>query len=276
MGIAPVRKWRLRRPRTTAGADPGSDELLERYAFQGLRTLLHHRGTLKDVRIGEFGPGDNLASGLAMLASGARSYTAFDRFVADYSSPQARAWYVAVQERWPTLFPHLRWPVWLRADSFPDAYPDRVEAIAASVEQAAADRHFDVVCSYQVGEHVLDVNRFASLTAQLLSRDGVAVHRVDFGPHDCWSLCDDPLAFLRISPWLWSLMGSNRGYPNRIRHHEFLRALTDAGLNVECVDRNYYFASQVGIKQFHETFGNMPVESLLTADVVYICRHDGI
>jgi hypothetical protein len=270
MGVGPVRKWRLRRPRTTP-AIVSSDEQVERYALQGLRFALLHRGAVEGADIAEFGPGDNLASGLAMLAGGARSYAALDRFVGDYSSPDAKRWYRAVENRWPTLFPHTPWPEWLHAADFPEAYPDRVEAVAASVEVAVIRRHFDVVCSYQVAEHVVDVDQFASLTASLLGPDGVAIHRVDFGPHDCWTRYNDPLTFLRFAPWLWSAMGSNRGYPNRIRHHELLRALTQAGLEVKCLDRTFYAASRVSLERLHARFRQMPIESLLTADAVYLC-----
>jgi SAM-dependent methyltransferase len=272
MGIGPVRRWRLGRPRTVPGADVGSDERVERYALQGLRFALLYHGALEGADIAEFGPGDNLASGLAMLAGGARSYTALDRFGVDYSSPQAKRWYRAVEDRWPTFFPHNRWPEWLRADAFPEAYPDRVEASATAVEDAAVRRQFDIVCSYQVAEHVVDVNRFASLTASLLTPDGVAIHRVDFGPHDCWTRYDDPLTFLRFAPWLWSAMGCNRGYPNRVRHHELWRALKQVGLEVDCVDRTFYSAEQVRLERLHSSYREMPVESLLTADTVYVCH----
>lgn len=274
MGIAPVREWRLRRPRTIPGVDVGSDDRLERYALQPLRFALRYRGGLEGADIAEFGPGDNLASGLAMLAGGARSYTALDRFVADYSSPQAKHWYRAVENRWPTFFPHIRWPEWLRADAFPEAYPDRVEANVTSVEDATILRKFDIVCSYQVGEHVVDVNRFASLTAGLLAPDGVGIHRVDFGPHDCWIRYEDPLTFLRFAPWLWWVMGSNRGYPNRVRHHELRRALKQAGLEVRCVDQTFYSAAQVSLQRLHPNYRQMPVQSLLTADVVYLCHRN--
>jgi hypothetical protein len=274
MGVGPVRAWRLRLPRTIPGADVGSDERVERHALQGLRFALRHRGALEGADIAEFGPGDTLASGLAMLAGGARSYTALDRFSADYSSPQAKRWYRAVEDRWPTFFPHIRWPEWLHAGSFPEAYPDRVEAYATSVEEATLRRQFDVVCSYQVAEHVLDVNRFASLTASLLVSDGVAIHRVDFGPHDCWTRYDDPLTFLRFAPWLWSAMGSNRGYPNRVRHHELWHALQQAGLEVECVDRTFYSAERIRFERLHLDYRQMPVQSLLTADTVYVCHRN--
>src|SRR4051812_10713991 len=87
MGIPPLRRARLRRPRAGA-AYAGDVRQLERYAFQALRLLRAHVGSVSDVRIVEFGPGDTLAAGFALLAAGARSYTALDRFVGDHASAE--------------------------------------------------------------------------------------------------------------------------------------------------------------------------------------------
>jgi hypothetical protein len=51
----------------------------------------------------------------------------------------------------------------------------------------------------------------------LLKPKGIMVHRVDYGPHDVWRSYPDS-TFLRIPEALWQAMGSNRGYPNRVRH----------------------------------------------------------
>ncbi len=270
MGIPWVRDRRLRRPR--AGATfVDRDEVIERYAFQSLRSALRYRGSIDGCSIVEFGPGDTLASGISLLAGGAETYAALDRFVPDYSAPAAKAWYRGIERAWPR-FHERPWPPWLDAANFPDAYPDRVAHLKGSVEEAQTDRRFDLVCSFQVGEHVYDVNRFASLTADLLAPHGLAIHRVDFGPHDCWLRYRDPLTFLRIPPRLWSAMGSNRGTPNRVRHHEFLRAFADAGLAVEAVDRARYPSEAIDIGRLHHCVRQSPQESLLTENVVYLCR----
>lgn len=271
MGISPLRSARLRRPRAGA-AFTGSDQVIERYALQALRTLLSHHGSVEDLDVIELGPGDTLASGLALLAAGAASYTVLDRFVPDYGGPQARRWYVGLAEAWPRCFPERPWPGWLDPASFPEGAGDRLSFIPGSVEQARAGRRYDLVCSFQVGEHVADVDLFARLTADLLAPGGLAVHRVDFGPHDCWERYADPLVFLRFPSRLWSAMGSNRGTPNRLRHHQFLDAFTAAGLRTECVDRTHFAPEKVRLDLLPPPFRTMPTESLLTESVIYLCR----
>lgn len=120
-----------------------------------------------------------------MLAAGARSYTALDRFVGDCSGARAKEWYAGIQRAWPRHFHDRPWPEGLDAERFPEAFADRVRTLDGAVETGRSDRRFDVVTPWQVGEHVKDIRAFASLTAELMRPGGSAVHRVDFGPHDC-------------------------------------------------------------------------------------------
>lgn len=271
MAFPQVRAWRLNRPRAfTAYAH--SDEDLERYAFLGLRIIQDVLGSVKDLHVVEIGPGDFMTSGLAFLAAGAASYTVVDRFVGDYSKPEAKEWYRGVEKAWPRLFPELPWPEYLKADDFPEAYADRVQVQPVPIEEAVAARHYDVVCSFQVGEHVNSIEAFAKMNARLLAPGGAGVHRVDFGPHDCWTLYRDPLTFMRFPDWLWTLMGSNRGTPNRRRYHEFCEAWEKAGLKVEVIGRDLFAEGKVDYGRLHKNFRGMPLDSLATGTAIFICR----
>ena len=88
------------------------------------------------------------------------------------------------RKHWPRICPERPWPDWLDAGRFPAAYPDRVRLIDGGVETAVVEDCFDIVCSFQVAEHVSDVGAFARVNKAVLARSGTAVHRVDFGPHD--------------------------------------------------------------------------------------------
>lgn len=272
MGIAPVREWRINRPRAGT-AFTGDVKLLDRYAFQALRGIERYVGNLEGKTVVEFGPGDTLSAGLAILAAGATRYATLDRFVPDYSRPAAKRWYAGVRTAWASAFPDRPWPENLDPERFPEDYPTLVGHILGSVEEASAESRFHVVSSWQVGEHVLDVSAFASLTARLLLPGGVAVHRVDFGPHDCWRSYDDPLTFLRIPSPVWNAMGRNRGLPNRVRHHEFMRAWEGAGLAVECSDVTKFEPSDIKFDRVRPPYREASRDSLLVRDVVYLCRH---
>jgi hypothetical protein len=122
------------------------------------------------------------------------------------------------------------------------------------------------------GEHVTNISSFARTTARLLKPIGAAVHRIDFCAHDCWTHYRDPLTFLRFPDWLWSAAGSQRGTPNRFRHHEFCRAFEDAGLIVSTVDLEALPIECVRWDRLLKRFRVMARESLNVAAVVYVCR----
>jgi SAM-dependent methyltransferase len=271
MGIPAVRAWRLKKPR--AGANfRGNYEELERYAFLPLRYLLKALGSVRDLDIIEIGPGDFMTSGLALLAAGAKSYTVIDRFLGDYKAPQAKVWYGGIYNAWSRSFPAFKWPEYLRTDAFPEQYRDCVTVLRGSIEDAQIERKFDVVCSFQVGEHVNDIEVFAKANARLLKPGAVAVHRVDFGPHDCWCDYPNPITFLRFPDWLWTAMGSNRGTPNRRRHHEFCAAFERAGLKVNVVNIEHFSSAIANESGLAKRFRSMPLASLAVCTAVYACE----
>lgn len=271
MGLPPVRAWRLRRPRA-ASLFTHRDQDLERYAFQALRSLTKVVGRIHGMRIVEFGPGDYLTSGFSLLAAGAAFYTAVDRFPGNHGGTVAKQWYAGIQDAWPRLFPGISWPEGLRPLDFPEAYAERIQVVSQPIERLTIGQRFDVVCSFQVGEHVSDLDAFAQTTARLLAPNGIAVHAVDFGPHDCWRAYPDPFTFLRFPDWLWALMGSNRGTPNRHRHHEFEAAFESAGLRVSITGVQPFLESEVGLASVATRFRTMPRDSLMVRRATYFCR----
>jgi hypothetical protein len=271
MGIPRVREWRINRPR--AGTALGDDmAALDRYAFFMVRGVEKAVGDVAGLDVVEFGPGDTLSPGFACLAAGASTYAAIDRFVPDYSSSSAKEWYHAIQRSWPNAFPGRPWPTDLDAADFPEGYASRVRHASGGVESGGHDTQYDIVTSWQVGEHVEDVSAFCALTAELMRPNGLAIHRVDFGPHDVWRSYRDPLTFLRFSDPAWRAMGSNRGAPNRIRHNQFLSAWQAAGLKVECRDVVQFDAGAIDFDALHPRFADCPREALLVRGVTYVCR----
>jgi hypothetical protein len=123
-----------------------------------------------------------------------------------------------------------------------------------------------------VGEHVNSVRAFAEMNARLLAPNGVGVHRVDFGPHGCWANYHDPLTFLRFPDWLWELMGSNRGTPNRRRYHEFCREFERAGLKIDVIGRELFQKEKIEFTKMAGNFRGMPEDSIATGTAIFICH----
>ena len=230
MSIPAVRTARAMAGRTAQARPNRAD--LRTYAYDLLDVLKHHLGGVEGKDVLEIGPGDNLLAGLAFLASGARSYTALDRFPGAYAGKAARAWYRLLAEDWPS-YSGERWPEDLPCEGRAD---NRIRTIARSVETAKAIGTFDVVCSYVVGEHVAQPNAFAALTRRALRPSGCALHVIDFRGHE-WNSLGDPFLFLKFPHLLWQLMGSNRGCPNRVRFDVYLQCFLDSGLKADVVQR---------------------------------------
>ncbi len=186
MGNGAFQKWRAKRPR--AGAYfTGSDEELERYAFLGLNLLRKYVGDITGKSVCEIGAGDYLTSGLSILAAGASRYAVIDRFPGDYTGDIAKKWYQGIEDNWSKFYPETTWAKDIKAADFPENYGSRLELIAQPIEIAETPNKFDIVCSFQVGEHISDLAAFAAMNRRLLEKSGgVALHRVDFGPHDSW------------------------------------------------------------------------------------------
>ncbi len=268
MGSSAVRRWRLKRPKT-ATTYSNTDEFLTNYAFGSLELILEHYGDLNGRSVCEIGPGDYLTSGLSILAAGADHYCVIDRFPGDYFGEAAKSWYREIEKNWHRFFPGLPWPKTLSAETFPENAKDKLELIGEALESATASQKYDLICSFQVAEHVTDIDAFAEIHNRVLNDGGVGLHRVDFGPHDCWFYYRDPGTFLQFSDSVWKLTGSNRGVPNRKRHHEFLAAFERAGLNVEILLLEHFDRSLMDTKKLNKKFLAMPLESVLTGTAIY-------
>lgn len=271
MGMPSVRRWRLQRPRT-APTNDNIIEFLDNYAFASVRRLHKYVGDFTGKSVCEIGAGDYLTSGLSILAAGAKSYAVIDRFPGDYYGEQAKFWYKNIEKNWSQAFPGIPWDESLDAENFPENNMERIKLISEPIETAETEEKFDIVCSFQVGEHVTDINAFADIHNRILKPDGVGLHRVDYGPHDCWFYYRDPLTFLRFPDFIWQLTGSNRGTPNRRRHHEFMEAFRKADLDVEIVEQNSFDKDEINFKNLHKKFQAMPEESLEVGNGIYLLK----
>ena len=269
MGIPAVRRKRLERPRTT-DSNSDTDEFLAHYAFQSVNLLLEHAGDLRGKSVCEIGAGDFLTSGLSILAAGAANYTVIDRFPGDYFGAEAKRWYQEIEKSWARFYPAIPWDKTLDAENFPENNRDRVELISEPIETAETNGKFDIVCSFQVGEHISDIDAFAEIHRRLLKPNGVGLHRIDFGPHGCWFSYRDPTTFLRFPDFVWRQTGSNRGTPNRRRHHEFLAAFERAGLNIEIPLLEYFDETTIDFRRLDKKFRAMPKDSMLIVTGIYL------
>lgn len=202
-----IRAWRGR----TASRDIKTQARQMRDQFEFFLGTL---GSVEGKSVVEVGPGDTIALGALFLKSGARQYIAFDRFPGDVFGPYASALYAELG------CGHVdRQRMSLRSLSIEDVRTESQELV-------------DVIVSFDVIEHLRDPHKALRNMAKMLNPKGIMVHRVDYSPHDFWRNYPNGLQFLTIPDWVWTLMGSNRGYPNRTRHADLVRTLNALGFHL--------------------------------------------
>jgi len=188
-------------------------------------------GWLEGKRVLEYGPGDMPAVALLMLAHGAQEVICVDRFAMISLNKKN----VGVLRR---LIERLAAPARSRAE---DCFRARGEPESGFRQERL--RHIvqpsglsglrdtaDLVISRAVLEHTNDLSAtFADLHAALRA-DGISVQKVDLRSHGLHR--SNPLDFLTWPTWLWWLMYSGKGVPNRWRVDRYRRDLREQALQV--------------------------------------------
>jgi len=282
MMIPPVRAWRLRSPRPSRYFTEVTEAELKQYALSALEMLLefYPGSKIRGATVVEIGPGDNIVQGIAVLALGAASYHAVDRFMGDVYSENARRLYRRVAEELPKRYNISR-------ESIPDlgTYPQSLEGKKVMLwrkgiedfESLGLAGKADLVFSHGVGAHVASAKAFARASYGWLKPGGTAVHRIDFGPVVCWDRYTNPLTFMTVNNVLWSLASSHRGISNRVRFHEFCEIFRDVGFQVTTrVLDNYKREHAEEIRPYlNGSLKQAAVESLQVARADFICVKPG-
>lgn len=184
---------------------------------------------LRDRDALEIGPGPDLGTGVILLARGARSYTAVDRFPLLGSTPDA--FYQALLER-------LRdEPGAARARAALEAFRSRRLDSAIRyvlLEQPPNDRmagRAQLFVSQAVLEHVEEPADLLRRLSPWCGPDCLALHHVDAATHTPWIREADPLNILRYAEGLYRRL-SFPGSPNRWRASRYVACLRDIGWNV--------------------------------------------
>ena len=166
----------------------------------------------------ELGPGSDLGVGLALLAAGARRYTAVDRH--DLAARVPDAFYRRMREREAGI-PDLQQ---VRSSGALN-YVVREDF---DIEQAVPARDVDLVVSNAAFEHFDDVPATVARLTRVTRPGAVIAAVVDLQTHSRWIREVDPNNIYRYSPGLYRLFRFH-GIPNRVRPHEYQAAFEQNG-----------------------------------------------
>jgi hypothetical protein len=176
----------------------------------------------RNRRILELGPGPDLGTGFVLVALGAASYTALDRFA--LATSDSSELYAALAER-----------LGVSVSATQQHMQYLVGEMAMSAELG---RTFDAFVSNAALEHISDIPGTFAFMESLASHAPIHVHMVDAQTHMRWVRPRDPWNILRYPGWIYRLM-TFPGAPNRLLASDYVAAARETGLNLSvlAVDR---------------------------------------
>jgi SAM-dependent methyltransferase len=206
-------------------------ECFEDY-FEQLHVPLPQRTEfLRGKRILEYGPGDVPGVAMLMVAHGADQAICVDRFPMVRMSPKNIEIVKLMLEALEGTA-RERAEECLKQPAHPEAGFDarRIEYLVQPSGLSGLNSEIDLVISRAVLEHVNDLPASFRDMYAALKPGGVAIHLVDLKSHGLHR--DNPLDFLTWPAWLWSMMYSAKGVPNRLRVDAYRDAVRDSGFQL--------------------------------------------
>ncbi|MBT9566858.1 MAG: class I SAM-dependent methyltransferase [Thiobacillus sp.] len=191
----------------------------------------HRTAFLRGKRILEYGPGDVPGVAILMVANGADQVVCVDRF------PLVRMSAKNI-EIVKILLTRLSQPLRERAEACfrqagrPESglNSDRISYLVRPSGLSGLRDEIDLVISRAVLEHVNDLPATFRDMYSALKPGGIALHQVDLKSHGLHR--ENPLDFLNWPPWLWSVMYSAKGVPNRLRANAYRDAVQQCGFEL--------------------------------------------
>lgn len=238
------------------GRGDRSGETPEAVADYFLRSFREYFDTLEVPRSGiedflagkvlvEYGPGDLPGVALLMLAHGARRVICVDRFplvsLSAFATAALRALFSKLE---PAAAERARAALRYPKDVTQGFHPERLDYLVTRDGLCGLRGEADIVFSRAVLEHVNDLPATFADMAVALKPGGVAVHLVDLKSHGLHQ--STPLDFLTWPTWLWNLMYSAKGVPNRLRVDSYRDGVAKAGLRLRLLaSTGLYTAAEI-------------------------------
>jgi SAM-dependent methyltransferase len=190
---------------------------------------------LRDARVMELGPGDNLGVALKFLAAGAAFVVCLDRFYSKRNIEHEREIYRALRESLTSeqkaRFDQaicLSDDIQINPKKLQSIYGDSLEGFADKLSQEY--EAFDLILSCAVLEEIYDPNPTFAAMDRLLAKGGCLVHKIDLGDYGMFrNQGMHPLTFLTIPEAIYKRMASHSGLPNRKRLGYYVKKMKEFG-----------------------------------------------
>jgi SAM-dependent methyltransferase len=219
-------KYHLKRRPTSRVMHAGIEHAVERYT-RICKTLLGHipnPGSLKDAVVSEIGCGDCFASADMMLGLGAKHVHLVEFLPLELSGENQKALDALVgRDGLPNQGSLLDAGEPLRLN------PAKATYHQGLLENIRLPQKVDFLYSFDVLEHVEDLEGFFSYCGEVVQPGGVMVHKFDLSGHGLFEDPMPPLDFQTFPKWLFDLIFVK--YQRAVGHFadEFLSAMEKHG-----------------------------------------------
>jgi len=208
-----------------------------RYSRAVVKNWLSHRShyhggeaEIDGLDILELGPGNDLGTGMLLLAMGAKSYTAVDAHpLFDPKQAERHRGLAAVIADEMKLSPEEREEL-LELSTHPGKDTGRLRYFHRPRFNldVLAKKSFDLILSHSSLEHVRHFDKTAEQLGRCARSQADFVAEIDLQTHTRWLRDHDPLNIYRYNNPLYQSL-SFSGSPNRVRPDEFVEDLENAG-----------------------------------------------
>lgn len=198
---------------------------------------------LRGKTILEYGPGDLPGVALLLIAKGANKVYCVDRFpLVNPSEKNSRVIEALAnslnEEEKVRLYSCL-----VGTGTSRLAFnANRIEYLIRADGLSCMKNEVDLVISRAVLEHVNDLEATFQDMSHAMRPKSIAIHQVDLKSHGLHR--SNPLDFLLYSPWLWNIMYSHKGVPNRWRVNYYRDILSRLPLDVLKLTPTVFFDSK--------------------------------
>lgn len=171
---------------------------------------------LEGKTILEYGPGDLPGVGMLLVAMGAHRVYCVDRFPLVNLDPKSLDVIKCLEANLAEEQRQRFLECFLDSNSPCNGFnPERIRYVVSRNGLSEMTNEVDLVISRAVLEHVNDLQATFADMACAMRPGAFALHLVDLKSHGLHR--NNPLDFLEYPQWLWNLMYSHKGVPNRWR-----------------------------------------------------------
>jgi len=184
---------------------------------------------LKGKELLEYGPGDTPGVAVLFYAYGADSIVLVDRFSMLKMDANNQAIISNLIRRLPDVQRLRARQLFISEGDVASGFKEELLTYRTNAKGLSnLSESVDLIYSRAVLEHVSDLEASFEDMSNALKLEGVAIHQVDLKSHGLHK--NNPLDFLYWPDWLWKLMYSGKGVPNRWRVNKYREIIAQTTL----------------------------------------------